>query len=319
MFFIRGILLGLLINTIIMQPTPTPIYKKLLLPGLIIIGLILVGTLLFMNGGVVTQGASLFKGISTINVNTSVCKITVGPTGLPSKPVPSVKVISPNGGETFTAGQQITVKWSSCGIPATGNVISIQLRGGFPGSAVNFMELAPSNYSVNDGSETITLPTQAMNSFMQYGNNFRIKVWIEGYAQDESDNFFTINGPIASCANGDPLITSIGSPIKGGTLNRGGNMTVSWNWCNIHPESEVLIVLKDVNSNQRYSLSTYNYSSVFPGSSTGNYHSNTLGASDLVTIPSYIPTGQYEVWVGGKVYPDWNPDFLKTSGTFTVK
>ncbi len=195
-----------------MQPTPTPTYKKLLLPGLIIIGLILAGTLLFMNGGVVNQGASLFKGVSTINVNTSVCKITVGPNGLPSKPTPSVKVISPNGGETYQAGQQITVKWSSCGIPST-ELIRINLQDIVGNTVAGWTD------TQNDGSETLTVHspvfingTTPIFPNMIFGNRYKVAISITNptpamQPMDVSDTTFTINsgGPIGTnCLEDNP-------------------------------------------------------------------------------------------------------------------
>lgn len=197
---------------------PTSNTKKIIIFTLAGIAVIILAIFAFKNNA--GNGASLFrsgKPVSTQVESTATLSGDFRSLGGPALPdnrlklipcspddlTPTIQVYSPNGGEVYTAGQQITVVWTSCNIPATGNAISIQLRGGFPGSAVNFMELAPLNYSDNDGTETITLPTQAVNSFMQYGKNFKIKVWIDGYGQDESDNLFTINHNIVACG-GDP-------------------------------------------------------------------------------------------------------------------
>jgi hypothetical protein len=292
--------------------------------GTLILAVVVFAVVLTAQGKGFNQGASFYKisdmkkagGTAPLNVtpanvnlaNVIPCPATGG--------TPIVQVISPNGGETFTAGQQITVKWGTCNIPTTHRMrIDLNISG---------TTMAGLTQTINDGSETVTLPTTSSWNQMVYGNNFKITIWdVDSGAvsapSDQSNNLFVINAAQASCTSGDPLITLIDSPITGGTLNRGGNMTVSWKWCNIHPESEVLVSLKQVSSNQRYLLSTYNYSTVFPGSSTGNYQATTFGGSDLVTIPSYIPAGQYEVWVGGKVYPNWNPDFVQVTGAFTVQ
>ncbi|MES2930666.1 MAG: hypothetical protein V4665_02700 [Patescibacteria group bacterium] len=102
---------------------------------------------------------------------------------------PSITVLSPNGGETFVAGQKIEVKWKSCNIPANERV-SIQIERGIGindwSQSANF-DLGA---TINDGSETFTVPT-----FPVYGRLFRVSMGtinLVGAQGDRSDSAFTI-------------------------------------------------------------------------------------------------------------------------------
>lgn len=67
--------------------------------------------------------------------------------GCNSSPNPQIRIISPNGGETFQSGQTITVNWETCNIPAT-DLIKIGIWG-TPGWLVQ--------NTPNDGTEQIIL------------------------------------------------------------------------------------------------------------------------------------------------------------------
>ncbi len=304
-----------------MQPTPT--YKKLLLPGLIIIGLILVGTLLFMNGGVVNQGASLFKGAANINVNTSVCKITTGPNVLLGKPAPSVQVISPNGGEVFTTGQQITVKWSSCSIPATTGMY-IDIVSTNPASPVfGGKELGYS--TTNDGSETMTLPA------ILSGSDFKVKVYPVNQQTltvvDDSNNFFTINGGV------DVGISSTVSSMMTSSANQSlGLFQFTFKVKNYGPTDIYIDDNVGLVGNYGFSIGFMNQNNVNPQyvstssvvtSSTaqsqgGRYVIRGYGADETFTISATldpINAGLYRMVLGGIVVKDAagaGLDFVKT-------
>jgi len=67
---------------------------------------------------------------------------------------PWIKVLSPNGGETYTVGQQITVKWTSCNIPASSYDIFVALHQNGEWKNVSYL----SNGTINDGNEVFTIP-----------------------------------------------------------------------------------------------------------------------------------------------------------------
>lgn len=95
---------------------------------------------------------------------------------------PVIQLVSPNGGEMYHAGQQITVKWSSCNIPAGTLVYIGMLNGGHDMGSVT------PNGTTNDGSEIITLGS------IPAGTNYRIGISTNGPTgvSDVSDAAFTI-------------------------------------------------------------------------------------------------------------------------------
>ncbi len=165
---------------------PTSNLKKFLLPGLLVVLVIVGGLLIWKTKATSNQQAALFK-TTTLQ---AACKINIGPNGLPIPGTPSIKVISPNGGETFTAGQQITVKWTSCSVPGIQSIRLMQksIGGGFAQVAIL------TGTTANDGNEVVTIPSNVAAN-----NNYAItvaSVMVNNYqASDQSDNLFTINGP----------------------------------------------------------------------------------------------------------------------------
>ena len=119
---------------------------------------------------------------------------------------PSITVLSPNGGETYAAGQQITVKWDSQNMSANDNVyINLDV----PQSDGSFVGYQLSAQSPNTGSAIVTLPNKTNWPLMNYGSLFKISVLkTPGFSPwDRSDNLFTINSP--SLINYDVLATCI--------------------------------------------------------------------------------------------------------------
>ncbi len=131
----------------------------------------------------------------------------------------TIKVLSPNGGEVYQAGQQVTVKWESCNV--TPNSIGIILIKHNPsvaytqsegqGDYAGFTLGGFNSYTgtADDGSEQVTLPSASVTGFTSgqhyfiavtgLGDNTHIG---SGYApRDYSDNLFTINAPQISSAN----------------------------------------------------------------------------------------------------------------------
>ena len=96
---------------------------------------------------------------------------------------PSITVLSPNGGETWTKGTTQTIQWNTIGIPYANNM-TIRLR-----SMSTGQELLTSN-SLNTGYFLITIPS----SFADGQYKAEVKTSINGQSyMDASNNSFLIN------------------------------------------------------------------------------------------------------------------------------
>ncbi|MFZ2205271.1 MAG: peptidoglycan-binding domain-containing protein [Minisyncoccia bacterium] len=163
---------------------------------------------------------------------------TVGCTSTSS---PSITVLSPYGGETYTAGQQMMVKWTSCNLP-NGSAITAQLNNpNGTGTIGAISPLTPQNKittqlvgtTADDGIELFTLPPLG-NSIYGYGKNFNIYLTVH-YLQPsgnwgsgtnviygQSNNLFTINSSsTSSTACGLSVAKANNSPsgyIQAGTV-----------------------------------------------------------------------------------------------------
>lgn len=99
---------------------------------------------------------------------------------------PTITVLSPNGGESYTIGQAITVTWTSTNF--TGNVRIDFYKGGYPnGEAWDWF----SQSTANDGSWSWTVP----NVTWATGWKFRIAAAGDREPSDESDGTFSIIAP----------------------------------------------------------------------------------------------------------------------------
>lgn len=136
---------------------------------------------------------------------------------------PQITVLSPNGGEAYTVGQPIKVRWTSAGIPAD-KLLAINIFGNNNGMAFGF--LTP-NGTANDGIETITLgseyPTTGGYKIVvgvPYGNEFNNSALSP---KDQSDNFFTLNSSTPATS---PI--TVLSPNGGETYKIGDNQLIKW-------------------------------------------------------------------------------------------
>jgi peptidoglycan hydrolase-like protein with peptidoglycan-binding domain len=111
---------------------------------------------------------------------------------------PRFAVTSPNGGEVYQAGQQVTVTWQRCGaytVPKVDIVVQHHVPAGGGLGGGNYAVVV-TNGTPNDGSQTITIP--GIFSGRPFGQNFKIAVTNYPYTvgntlYDVSDNLFTIN------------------------------------------------------------------------------------------------------------------------------
>lgn len=170
----------------------------------------------------------------------------------------TIKVLSPNGGEVYQAGQQITVKWKSCNVtPNSIGIILIKHDSSVPYTQSegqgDYAGFSLGNYSTaDDGIEQITLPASS-NPNLISGLHYFISVIGLGDATnigsgytpgDYSNGLFTINTPIVSnpCNNNSTPSITVLSPNGGETYTVGQQMIVKWNTCNVSSSSNDIVI-----------------------------------------------------------------------------
>ncbi len=134
-----------------------------------------------------TQNHTTTQNQTTITQNQSACAPTTAPW---------IKVTSPNGGEVFTAGQQMNITWQSCNVPASTHLnFSLETTNGSGNTSKALLcEGGMSTWTndcLNDGHQTITLGT---NWATQGTYKVSIIALENVVARDMSDAVFTING-----------------------------------------------------------------------------------------------------------------------------
>lgn len=167
---------------------------------------------------------------------------------------PHVQVISPNGGEEYVAGQNMSVKWKSCNAPLSAKAIVLleSSVGVIPylTSDVN----VPSILSFNDGVETFTIPTSVYSGLVS--GNYKARVTLtQVVASDESDKWFAIKKPDQETTSSTGLclpgmgknswnILKILSPNGDETYNFGERVLIKWASCaDQRPDSTVRLTI----------------------------------------------------------------------------
>jgi len=142
----------------------------------------------------------------------------------PANTSPKITVLSPNGGETFIAGQQIIVKWKTENISINENNIWMFLRGN-NGDQQYDLDLTTSRI-FNDGSRSIVIPSNVSQGKFKIGVNYIKSTGSDDYKtfEDLSDNYFTITSSNSQQA---PKITVL-SPKGGETYKIGSTVAIKW-------------------------------------------------------------------------------------------
>lgn len=108
-----------------------------------------------------------------------------------STTAPWIRVLSPNGGETYTAGEKVVVKWTSCNITTDTEIYVI--FGGLHFATKNtgsYTVSIPSNFPGGDYKAMVELDTPTPTTIL-----------------DSSDDSFKINNFVAACFTSFPSLS----------------------------------------------------------------------------------------------------------------
>lgn len=149
---------------------------------------------------------------------------------------PFITVLSPNGGEVFQSGQQVTVEWDTCNANTNDQVMII-----LTSTQTSFnAELATVS---NTGSATVTLPATLGGAQIPVvsGQYYKIRLEMGGRAMgqavplsDDSDALFTIQtNQKNGCNPTDPPSITVTNPKAGMKYTVGQNVKIAWTSCNV--------------------------------------------------------------------------------------
>ena len=165
----------------------------------------------------------------------------------------TLTVTAPNGGETWTTGQEQTITWSSSGTACGANVKIELLKSGSLNSTIT-------SSTANDGSFSWT-PSTGLTAASDY--SIRVTDTANSSYSDTSNSTFTIQAP-ASCT------LTVTAPNGGETWTTGQQQTISWSSSGTACGANVKIeLLKGGSLNSTITSSTANDGSFSWSPSTG--------------------------------------------------
>ena len=153
-------------------------------------------------------------GSSVYNINSPLLNVTSNPS------VPSIKLLSPNGGENFTTGNVYNITWYSANLPS-GDLTTAWLENSDGGIICTFGPVPTSlNKMQFDLSKPICYRNNTEKTILTSG---QYKIWLNSSVSGvagRSDNYFTISVPVTQ-----PTCTSSTSCVSqycqyGGNLKK---------------------------------------------------------------------------------------------------
>jgi len=263
----------------------------------------------------------LLTGYNSTNgvIGTSQVTVQIPPTSSGQQTWSQVTLLSPNGGESFVAGQPMTITWKTTNgsfqfLPSSH--VKIYLEQSDPGQS-NIVKATFDNLP-NSGSATVTIPSTILA-----GSNYKVDVQVSAEApapsgsamSDNSDSTFTISAPLTISA---PPITSQNCPAGQTWSGWGCSVQVqpssgqpyvkiiSPNGGEQYVQGQTVPISFMTNLTSQQAPNGFNISVDYGGNSTnvGSYSSSqnivmnwTGGSTYNWTIPSSMATGNYVIYV----------------------
>ena len=204
--------------------------------------------------------------------NEHMFNVTVG-----SIVMPSITILSPNGGEVWQRGQNVVIKWNSTNAPT---VMVDLVRPGY-----EYHLTGPTGDIANTGSLQYMVPAD-----MQVASDYRIRVMHRVNAVPVAEDFSNAPFSIAAATTQSPI--TVLSPNGGEVLQKGTPMTIKWNYDGNYGERSVRIDLVDANPSYGGApnpvLLIANYIPI-----NSNNYGPTNSGSYTWTIPTTVPAGTY--------------------------
>lgn len=170
---------------------------------------------------------SLLRGFFVTVVTVSA--LSIGGEGATAQVLgsPSIQVTSPNGGETFTKGQTVTITWNQSNVS---NIGSIRLRSG----TYVVLDITTSGLTVDPTSSTGSFEWKIPEDFCTTERDFSIEIFGGtpglGNAVDQSDATFTLNPLTAYIKNVELAVIS---PNGGENFSPGDTVPIRFRYKNL--------------------------------------------------------------------------------------
>jgi peptidoglycan hydrolase-like protein with peptidoglycan-binding domain len=160
-----------------------------------------------LTGSLTSSMAYGILGIGTSSSSGANAYVTVLGAACNAGDKPWIRVATPNGAETYKAGDKVEVKWTSCNLPKntliTAQLDNYTVNAGYgplvPTTIAPTTSLALNNATVNDGQEVFRFPGSTAyvgNLYSLFGKHFNIVLTAHyptsGATWDRSDDTFTI-------------------------------------------------------------------------------------------------------------------------------
>ena len=293
--------------------------KKNLFVVLLVVAIVAVGGYFVWKSGAFGNGqsANVLGGSRNPVDSLSAIGHHITPPPVPLCPLntPTITITSPSAGQTYAAGRQIAVTWTSCNIPATS---AIQIGIHWPASWGTSFGVTNVT-TTNSGSYTYTLPSTSdfyTPNGLQSSQSYTISVGTVGHgAVVSTSSSFSIDA-LGKCTT--PLTATVntaynGQTVAAGTSNVKIGSYIITNNCTVDPVilgGPVYFVSVANNGAQDYYYKISNVTGVIGGAQVASQ--SYISAGDTESL--YIPYESYEIQPGATIEFDVYGDLDTPNG-----